>query len=164
MPRIRSDIAELAAAGRMGELSRVVHIDEIAATQYGKDASGRVSMEAIQKTEDQIARARTFKREQEKLQDLSPGRLSGDFLKMARTGQPLRQRTRRRTKASRIKAAKENVNPKRKTTEAKWRRDWKLIAPLFNDEGLKITVIATKLGMTRDRVTRIINWANAQHK
>lgn len=163
MPQIRSDIAEFASARRMSELSRVVHIDQIAAAQYGKDPSGRVSSEAIDKVEEQIANAQKFKREQEKIEDLSPERLADDFLKMAHTTQPPHQQARRKTKARRPKPREENVNPKRKTTEAKWRRDWKLIAPHFNN-GVEIAVIAKRLGMSRDRVSRIVRWANAEHK
>ncbi len=161
MRRIRLDLANLVVAGPIGELFRLVRIDEIAVSQYGKDSSGRVSAEARQKVEEQIANAQKFKREQEELQDISPERVADDFLKIAPTTQLLHQQARRKTKARRHRP-RENVNPKRKTTEAKWRRDWKLIAPHFNN-GVEIAVIAKRLGMSRDRVSRIVRWANAGH-
>ncbi len=162
-PQIAFDIAEFLDADGISELAKIVRVHEIAAAHHGKDPSGGVSAEATKKAEEQIAHAQKFKREQDNLQDLWAERLADDFLKMAPTTQPQHQPTRRKTKTRRPKPKEENVNPKRKTTEAKWRRDWKLISPHFND-GVEIAVIADLLGMSRDRVSRIINWVNAQPK
>jgi len=162
--QIRSDIAELTGPSTRSELARLVRVSEIAQAQYGKDAEGRATPEAIRQVEEQIAQAEQFKREQELLPDLTSEQLADAFLQMSPEPKTKKvKRVRRQTQAKATKDDQDNVNPKRKTTEAIWRMDWQLIEPLFKQRE-KIGVIARQLHMTREHVSDVIQWATAKPK
>ena len=173
LAQIRSDIAILAESyQKMSELARLVRVNESAQAQYGVDQSGRATPEAITDVHKQIAQAEIFKREQDTLPGLAPEQLAENFLKLIRPRQQTPRRTRRQltsppelppVEQGQAPSAATSAQPKRKTTEAKWRRDWKHIEPLFN-QGTEIAVIAKTLGFSRDRVSRIVAWANTKPK
>jgi hypothetical protein len=85
--------------------------------------------------------------------------LSPESLKPAGRGKVKRIRKTAKNAKRKSKSEKDSTRPKRKTTAAKWRRDWKLIKPLF-DEGKEINAIAGLLDMSRERVSKIIAWAD----
>jgi hypothetical protein len=147
----------------MSELTWLVRVSEIAQKQYGIDSDGRATPEAIAKVRTQIAQAETFKCEQDALVDLSPELLANLFLQAIPESKNAVKRVRRRTQTKQAKDDNDSVRPKRKTTEAEWRRDWKLIEPLFNQRK-KIGVIADELRMARERVSAIIAWMTAKPK
>lgn len=97
MVQIRSDIAYLVEHKQMSELARLVRISESAQTQFGLDASGRVTDEATAQVHKQIAQAETFKREQDAIPDLTPAQLVDVFWQIIPANKPPGKRVRRRT-------------------------------------------------------------------